>query len=179
MSDFPCIFPEFNFDPMTGLSIREKLIPSNSPPIPGRSSDDRHQHRTAIVIRKYDSPPPYDLAGLTPPGELGAGFQTSFQHLFGERTDSMHIRNTLPDTHGRSAITPARRGANGFSYHGRRGRQPAAQTQRARSLLLPRIARATLTDHMIGLPGPCFEHFSVQNHLFPTDWFSYGAADGP
>ena len=44
----------------------------------------------------------------------------------------MQNGNTLPDPSGRSATTPAARGAKDFSPRGQRGRPPAAQNQRTR-----------------------------------------------
>ena len=71
--------------------------------------------------------------GLTPPGDSSAEFRSNFQQLFGNRADSRNPRNAgFLDPHGRSAITPDPRGHHDYSSHGRRGRQPSAQTHRTR-----------------------------------------------
>ena len=109
MSDLPCISPEFNFDPTTGLPIREQFTPNTFPPFPAdllmRDSNAGLHLSSGITTPVY---------GLIRPDEQGAGFQTSSQQLFGDRADSWHPRNTFPETHGRSAITPAWRGGTVF-----------------------------------------------------------------
>ena len=123
MGEFHCHIPEFRFGPMTGAPLIEVPV---FPAFPEDTQMTDGASGQAIPSGNML----WNLSGTAPPAS--AEFQTNFQQLFGERTDSRVWNPNPTDPQGRSAITPAQRGRNEFSPRGQRDRQPALQNPRAR-----------------------------------------------